>query len=52
MVVSFHTMIQDSWDVWSGLFSPLPYGDPYMASAVLLGAIAYISRQIFGNYND
>ena len=52
MAVSFHTMFLDTWGVWSGLFAPIPYGDPYVATAVLLGAVAFVSRQMFGNYND
>ena len=52
MAVSFRTMFMDIWDLWSGLFSAIPYGDPYVASVVLLGAIAFMSRQMFGNFSD
>ena len=33
------------WNVWSSLFAPLPYGDPYIATAAALMA-CYVAHKI------
>ena len=37
--IQYHVM--QAWDVWSGLFQPLPYGDPYIAMGVLIAAFIF-----------
>lgn len=36
------------WTIWSGLFRPLPFGDPYLAFAVLFVVIAVAAKLILG----
>ncbi len=33
------------WDIWSGLFAPLPYGDPYIAIVAAM-AVFYMANKI------
>jgi len=42
MAHAFQTVVFGAWDFWSGLFGPLPYGDPYIAifTLVVLAAMA------------
>ncbi|MCH7487009.1 MAG: hypothetical protein IIC04_08480 [Proteobacteria bacterium] len=35
MFYAFKDSVHKFWDVWSGLFEPLPYGDPHIASGAL-----------------
>ena len=37
------------WDVWAGLFAPLPYGDPYMAGLVAFFASIVILKLVMAN---
>ena len=37
------------WDVWAGLFAPLPYGDPYMAGLVAFLAFVVILKLVMAN---
>ena len=31
-----HWFFHTGWEIWSSLFAPLPYGDPYIATAAAL----------------
>ena len=42
------SMIQKTWNVWSGLFEWMPYGDPYMAFATLIVLIAVVAKLTVG----
>ncbi len=35
------------WDIWTGLFSPLPYGDPYIAIAAALMIIYMAHKTLY-----
>lgn len=37
-------IITTGWDIWSGLFSVLPYGDPYIATVAAL-MVCYITHK-------
>ena len=43
--------ISTGWNIWSGLFSPLPYGDPYIAIAAAM-IVFYMASKIIipGNH--
>jgi len=47
MVYVFH-MVLGFWDFWSGLFTAVPYGDPWGAFAVLALVAAAAAKMIFG----
>ncbi len=36
-----HRFFDTGWEIWSSLFAPMPYGDPYIATAaaVLLACV-------------
>ena len=34
-----HWVFGTGWDIWCGLFSSLPYGDPYIAIVVAMMVI-------------
>lgn len=36
------------WNVWTGLFAPLPYGDPYVAAGALMVLIAMAFKLTVG----
>ncbi len=36
MFETFQYHVMSAWELWSGLFAPLPYGDPVIAMAVLI----------------
>ncbi|MCH7889737.1 MAG: hypothetical protein IIA00_10755 [Proteobacteria bacterium] len=38
------------WDIWSSLFAPLPYGDPYIATAAALIACYMAGKVINPGY--
>ena len=40
MFLKFQYLVFEAWGAWSGLFEPLPYGDPYIASIVLISLVA------------
>ena len=42
------SMIQKTWNVWSGLFEWMPYGDPYMAFATLIVLVAVVAKLAVG----
>ena len=37
------------WEIWSSLFAPLPYGDPYIAIVVAMMVIFMAHRTINPN---
>lgn len=42
------SLVQKTWNVWSGLFEWMPYGDPYMAFATLIVMIAVVAKLAVG----
>ncbi len=40
MFIQFQYIVLEAWGIWSGLFEPLPYGDPYIATIVLFSLVA------------
>ncbi len=38
------------WEIWSNLFAPLPFGDPYIAIAAAL-MICYVAHKIINPSN-
>ncbi len=48
MFYAFQNIVLGTWDFWCGLFGPLPYGDPYIASAVLFVLVAMAARMVAG----
>ena len=38
------------WEIWSSLFAPLPYGDPYIATAAALLACYMAAKVINPGY--
>ena len=42
----FHT----GWEIWSSLFAPLPYGDPYIAIVAAMMVI-YMANKIINPSN-
>tara|TARA_Y100000294_G_scaffold27172_1_gene23020 strand:+ start:1512 stop:1664 length:153 start_codon:yes stop_codon:yes gene_type:complete len=46
--MKFQYMVLESWGTWSGLFEPLPYGDPYIATIVLFALTAAAAKLIVG----
>lgn len=48
MFFTFKSIIDGLWGFWSGLFAPLPYGDPYIAVIALFVAIAVVCKLLSG----
>lgn len=48
MFFKFTVIVNGLWGFWSGLFAPLPYGDPYIAGAALLVAVAVACKLLSG----
>ncbi len=48
MFFEFQNAIQAMWVIWSGLFKPLPYGDPYFAIIALFVIVAVSAKLIVG----
>ncbi|MCH7937920.1 MAG: hypothetical protein IH994_12665 [Proteobacteria bacterium] len=48
MFFQFQYFVLESWGVWSGLFEPLPYGDPYIATIVLFSLTAAAVKLFVG----
>ncbi len=48
MFQAFQTMVLEAWDLWSGLFTPLPYGDPYIATVALFVLLGMSAKMIAG----
>ena len=39
-------VLDAGWTFWSGLFTPLPYGDPYIAALAALLVLAAIHKVV------
>jgi hypothetical protein len=48
MFLKFQYLVLEAWGAWSGLFEPLPYGDPYIASIVLFSLVAAAAKLFVG----
>jgi len=48
MFLKFQYIVFESWSAWSGLFEPLPYGDPYIATIVLFSLVAAAAKFFVG----
>jgi len=48
MFLKFQYFVFEAWGAWSGLFEPLPYGDPYIATIVLFSLVAAAAKLIVG----
>ena len=48
MFLQFQYIVLESWALWSGLFEPLPYGDPYIAIIVLFSLTAAAAKLFVG----
>ena len=40
MFYNFKHSVVVTWNLWCGLFDPIPYGDPYIATFVLVAIMA------------
>ena len=43
---ALYWLFHAGWDGWSGLFAPLPYGDPYIAAGVILVSFFWLYKMI------
>ncbi len=48
MAYAFQNIVVATWDLWCGLFASLPYGDPYIAIAVLFVLAAMAAKLVAG----
>lgn len=48
MFYIFKSIIDGLWGFWSGIFTPLPYGNPYIATIVLFVAVAVVCKLLSG----
>lgn len=48
MFFIFKSIIDGLWGFWSGIFAPLPYGNPYVAIIVLFVAVAVVCKLLSG----
>ena len=48
MFLKFQYLVFETWGAWSGLFEPLPYGDPYIASIVLFSLVSAAAKLFVG----
>jgi hypothetical protein len=48
MFYTFQDAVHTLWRWWSGLFEPLPYGDPYLAVATMAVVIVVSAKLFFG----
>lgn len=48
MFHTFQNAVQALWRLWSGVFEPLPYGDPYLAIVAMAVVIAVSAKMFFG----
>jgi len=48
MFFIFKSIMEGLWGFWSGMFAPLPYGDPYVAMIVLFVAVAVVCKLLSG----
>ncbi len=50
MFYTFQNMVHTLWRLWSGVFEPLPYGDPYLA-VVAMAVVVTVSAKLFFGEN-
>jgi len=48
MMYIFQRMVLDVWDMWCNLFSPIPYGEPYVATFALIALGAMTVKKLVG----
>jgi len=48
MFYIFKSIIDGLWGFWSGIFAPLPYGNPYIATVMLFVAVAVVCKLLSG----
>ncbi len=48
MIYTFQKMVLETWGFWTGLFGPLPYGDPYIATVALFVLVAMAAKLVAG----
>ena len=41
----FYWFFDTGWEIWSSLFAPLPYGDPYIA-ALAAALVFFAARRV------
>jgi hypothetical protein len=46
MFHTFRSVVFETWDAWNGMFSELPYGDPYISSAALFFVVAMTCKLV------
>ncbi len=49
MFFTFQHVVHTLWRLWSGVFEPLPYGDPYLAVGALAVIITVSAKLFFGH---
>jgi len=48
MFTNFQSVILNTWDLWCGLFTPIPYGDPYVATVTLIVLLGMSVKMVAG----
>ncbi len=48
MFFTFQNAALTAWRLWSGVFEPLPYGDPYLAIGAMAVVIVVSAKLFFG----
>ena len=48
MFYSFQYVVHTLWRLWSGVFEPLPYGDPYLAVFAMAVVVTVSAKLFFG----
>ena len=48
MFYAFQNLVLETWSFWCGLFKPLPYGDPFVATFALVVLFAMATKLIAG----
>jgi hypothetical protein len=46
MFYYFQIIVRETWEISCGLFEPLPYGDPYIATITMFVLIAMSAKII------
>ena len=46
MATHLYNLVNSAWTSWSDLFGALPYGDPYISTAVLFALIAMSAKLV------
>jgi hypothetical protein len=48
MFYAFQNLVLETWSFWCGLFKPLPYGDPFVATFALVMLFAMATKFVAG----